>query len=1091
MSNQTNVSLMTPDEKRALLAKLLDEGADLPEMEPLSYAQERIWFMEQLHPGTSTYNLPTVIPMQGHSDSEALEQALQAIVDRHESLRTTFSRRGLEPVQVIWPRRKMALEVKNLRRLLPGERDREANRLSVEEAFRPFDLWRGPLLRAVLLLLTDSDSTLLLTMHHIVSDGWSIGVLRAELDALYPTVAAGRPSPLPPLRIQYRDFARWQREQVSGATLERHLAYWREQLRDAPQLIALPVDRPRPAIQQSKGWVKPFSVPRDVASRIRDLSQEEGATLFMTLLAVFYVFLHRHTGQEDLLVGAPVANRNRPDIEPLIGFFVNTLVFRVVLDDAWTFRDLVREVRRVALDVYGHQDLPFEKIVEDLQPERDLSRNPITQVVFAFQGAAAGDGTAPPLDLPVYETQTAKFDLTLSMGEVGNTLSGALECNAGLFDWESAERLAGRLTRLIEAVAKDPDRRIDRLPILQSEEEVLLRVEWNRTEADFPNACFHEVYESQVDARPDAIAAIAGEDHLTYAELDARANQLAHYIRRLGARPEARIAICVERSLDMPISILGVMKSGAAYVPLDPRAPERRNRFILADASVELVLTQSALSGPFTGCDLPVVCLDAEKAVIARESRQRPGVDLDPLNLAYAIYTSGSTGQPKGIFVPHRGVVNMGASEVEDFGIETGDRLLQMAPLIFDVSIWEMAMTWFAGATMVFASEEEIVVGNALLEKRINKSAFIPSLLASLDSSRFPDLTTVLSVGEACTAQIVQQWAPGRRLVNVYGPTETTGHCTTIDLVAGERITIGRPIHNARVYVLSDSLELAPIGVPGEIHISSVGMTRGYVGRAGLTAERFVPDPFSESPGGRLYKTGDLGKMLPDGRIEYLGRGDHQVKLRGFRIELGEIEAVMCTMPGIVEAVAVVREDRPGDPRIAAYVVPEKGVALDELELRAWLRQRLPDYMMPANLVALDELPLNLNRKIDRAALPVPDGGFHAGGNRSGELVGETQIILAGIWEELLGTPVGPKDNFFDLGGHSLLATQILVRISTALRVDIPMRTLFLGPTLEELAYAVDASPANSGETDEGIRPIDRSARALRTASSVDLSAER
>ncbi len=1091
MSNQTDVSSMTSDEKRTLLAKLLDEGADQPDTVALSYSQERIWFMEQLHPGTSAYNVPTVIPMQGPIDSKVLSQALQEIVDRHESLRTTFARRGLEPVQVIWPRRKLALEVKDLRQLLPGERDREASRLSAEESFRPFDLRRGPLLRAVLLRLTDSDSILLLTMHHIVSDGWSISVLRAELDALYPTVAAGRPSPLPPLRIQYRDFAKWQREQMSGTTMERHLAFWREQLHDAPQMIALPGDHSRPAIQQSKGWVMPFSVPGDVASRIRELSREEDATLFMTLLAVFYVFLHRHTGHEDLLVGAPVANRNRPDIEPLIGFFVNTLVFRVVLDEAWTFRDLVREVRRVALDVYDHQDLPFERIVEDLQPERDLSRNPIAQVVFAFQGAAAGDDSAPPPDMPVHETQTAKFDLTLGMGEVGNSLSGALECNAGLFDRDSAERFAGRFTRLIEAVAKDPNQRIDRLPILQPEEEVLLRVEWNRTEADFPNACFHEVYESQVDARPDAIAAIAGEDHMTYAELDARANQLAHYIRRLGARPEARIAICVERGLDMPISILGVMKSGAAYVPLDPRAPEIRNRFILADASVELILTQSALSGLFTGSALPLVCLDTEQAAIARESRQRPGVDLDPLNLAYAIYTSGSTGQPKGIFVPHRGVVNMGVSEVKDFGIEAGDRLLQMAPLIFVVSIWEMAMTWFAGATMVFASEEEIVAGSALLEQRINKTAFIPSLLATLDSSRFPDLKTVLSVGEACTAQIVQQWAPGRRLVNVYGPTETTGHCTTIDLVAGERITIGRPIHNVRIYVLSESLELAPIGVPGEIHISSVGMARGYVGRADLTAEMFVPDPFSESPGGRLYKTGDLGKLLPDGRIEYLGRGDYQVKLRGFRIELGEIEAVMCTIPSIVEAVAVVREDRPGDPRITAYVVPETGVALDAMELRAQLRQRLPDYMLPADLVTLDELPLNLNRKIDRAALPVPGGEFEAGGNRSGELVGETQKILAGIWEELLGKPVGPKDNFFDLGGHSLLATQVLVRISTALQVDIPMRTIFQAATLEEFAYAVDESRANGSETDEGIQPIDRSARTLRSASSVDLSAER
>jgi amino acid adenylation domain-containing protein len=1071
----TDLSALNADEKRALLARLLERG-DRPDVAPLSLPQERLWFLDQLHPGEPTYNIPTAIPFTGPLDVAALERALQELVDRHETLRTTFTRKGLEPVQVVWPHRSMPLAVHDLRRLPPSVRDRDANRLATEEAFRPFDLTRGPLLRAVLVRMADDHAVLLLTMHHIVSDGWSMNVLTSELHALHAAFSAGRPSPLPPLPIQYRDFARRQREELSGDVLEDHLRYWRERLDDAPTLLALPSDHRRPAVQSSLGFVQPFSLPDAVADRLKAVAKDEGATLFMTLLAAFDVFLHRHTGQTDLVVGAPVANRTRPDLEPLIGFFVNTLILRTDVSGDPTFRELLGRVRDVALSAYAHQDVPFERIVEDLQPERDLSRNPLFQVVFAFQNTGPAGGPAPPAGSPVLETRTAKFDITLGMGETASGMAGALEANADLFEAATVSRLADRFVALLESIAADPDRPVSSLRAMRDDELATLLDEWNRTDDDFPEACFHELFEAQADATPDAPAAEFHGEVLTYGALDRRANRLANHLVGMGAGPEVRVAICVERSLDLAVAVLGVMKAGAAYVPLDPNAPDNRTAFIVEDADVEMVVAQPALAGRFDGSGLPVVVLDGASGAIAAEPDERPGVALDPRHLAYLIYTSGSTGRPKGIMVPHRCVANMGTAEVRSFGTTPGDRVLQVAPLIFDVSIWEMAMTWLAGATLVLASEEDIVSGDVLNDAGITMLAATPSLLATLDAGEYPGIRTVLPVGEACTERIADAWAPGRRAINVYGPTETTGHCTTGELAAGEPVTIGRPIQNVRVYVLNDALEPVPTGVAGELHVSSPGVTRGYVKRPDLTAERFVPDPFSGRPGARMYRTGDLVRHLPDGRLEYLGRLDHQVKVRGFRIELGEIESVLAALPGVAEAVALAREDRPGEKRLVAYVVAADGAVLDGDDLRRDLRRDLPAYMVPAHVVVLDRLPLNPSRKLDRDALPAPEGLVaEHGPSRS---LTATEAVVASVWQEVLGVPAGPDDNFFDLGGHSLLGTQVLVRLFDALAVEIPMRTLFVGPTVAELAKAVDeALAAGPAVGDEPIEPIARRRR--------------
>lgn len=1080
MPGEADLSSMSVAEKRALLARLLEREGERPAMAPLSFPQERLWFLDQLDPGTATYNIPATIPVAGRFDPDSLERALQEIVRRHESLRTTFSRRGDEPVQVIWPDRTVPLAVHDLRSWSPGRRRQEVDRIAVEEAFTPFDLGRGPLLRAVALRLAAEESLLLVTTHHIVSDGWSMNVFEQELAILYAAFAEGRPSPLPPLAVQYRDFAHRQREELQGEALEAHLQYWREQLAGAPALLAMPTDRRRPPTPSALGYVQPFSVPADVAARLLQLTKEEGATAFMTLLAAFKVFLSHHTGQTDLVVGAPVANRNRPDLEPLIGFFVNSLILRTDASGSPTFREFLRRVREVALGGYAHQELPFEKIVEDLQPERDLSRNPVFQVVFAYQtmGPSAEGDLAVPDDLPPSSTRSSKFDITLGMGEVGGGIGGALECSADLFEAETVSRLAKRFLALLAAVAEDPDRPIDRLASMRQEERATLLVGWNQTAADFPEACFHQLFEAQCDRTPEAVAVEGGDQVLTYAELDQRANRLAHRLRGLGAGPETRVAICVERGVDMAVAVLGVHKSGAAYVPVDPRAPAVRTEFILRDAEVTLVVAQPDLTGLFDGLAPSLVVLGHEELSTSTDlSSERLQVAVDPYNLAYLIYTSGSTGTPKGILVPHRGVANMGMAEVRDFGIEPTDRVLQVAPLIFDVSLWEMAMTWLSGATLVFATEEEIVSGSVIDQKQITAAAFTPSLLATLDAGSFPELAKVISVGEACTDRVVEEWAPGRRLLNAYGPTETTGHCTTIELLAdGSALTVGRPIQNVRIYIVNEALEPVPTGVVGEIYVSSPGTTRGYAGRPGLTAECFVPDPFTAEPGGRLYKTGDLARYLADGRIEYLGRVDHQVKVRGFRIELGEIESVLATLPGVGEAVVMAREDRAGDKRLVAYVVgDDDGSPLDVEGLRHELRRALPAYMVPAHVVLLDRLPLSPNRKVDREALPAPDQVANRRDEAEAEPMTATEEAVARIWEDVLGTPVGRNDNFFDLGGHSLLGTQVLVRLLDTFQVEIPLRALFFGPTVEELAATIEeAVDRGPGEGTEAIQRIER-----------------
>lgn len=1069
--NTSELASLTLPEKRALLARLLGEDhPNKPQAAPLSFAQERLWFIEQLDPGKSTYNVPTPMLLPARLHASIIERTLKEIARRHETLRTTFVRQQGGPVQLVWPELPTKLDLRDLTALPLDQKQAEMERIINEDSLLSFDLSRGPLFRATLIHLDTENNLLLFTAHHIITDGWSNNLLAREIDAIANGIANGQPAQLPELTYQYRDHARWQRDYLQGDVLKRHLEYWRGQLSMLPPLLTVPPDHPRTDTPSSRGFAQTVFVPGRTAAMLRQLGREMNVTPFMVLLSAFKVFLFRHSSQTDIVVGAPVANRTRSEVEPLIGFFVNTVVLRTSVAADMTFRELLTRVREVALGAYTHQDLPFEKLVEDLQPERNLGRNPLFQVAFTLNDAAApaegvGASAETPPDSPLFETGTAKFDMTLGMGQTPRGLSATLEARSDLFDPESVTRMARRLMVLLESIAENPDERLSDYPLLSSAEHDLVTVEWNRTTKPFPDqCCFHHVFEQVAERFPEAIAAEFHGERMTYRELEEAANRLAHHLQARGAGPEQRIGLCMDRGLRMAVGVLGVFKSGAAYLALDPGLPKDRLAFMIGDAGIDLIVTEASVAGRLSGLEVPLLQLDADEETLRHYSTTRPSSSVAPDNLAYVIYTSGSTGRPKGVLVPHRGLCNMGVSITQDFEIRPDDRILQVAPLIFDVSIWEMSIAWFAGATLVFATEDELITGSVINDKNITVASYTPSVLATLNAQHYPELRLAVSLGERCTERIVSDWAPGRRLFNIYGPSETTAHCTIGDLEAdGSVPTIGRPIMNARIYILDSGLEPVPIGVAGELHVATVGMSRGYLNKPDLTAERFIPDPFSSEPGGRLYKSGDLARFLPDGRIDFLGRLDHQVKIRGFRIELGEIEFALMRLDDVADAVVVLREDEPNEKRLVAYVVASPGRQLDTNDMYSRLRKSLPDYMIPAAVVQLPDLPRNPSGKIDRAALPAPDGSVL----RSGQLEmprNQTEERLAAIWADVLGVKeLGIHDNFFDLGGHSLLGTQVILRVREAFGVEIPLRAIFQSGTVagfSKLIEEAEASPS-------------------------------
>jgi len=1037
---------------------------------PLSFAQARLWFLAQLEPGSSAYNIPAAFGLTGLLNVTALSQSLSEIVRRHEVLRTTFPSVDGQPKQVISLHTPLTVPVIDLRELAQDQRLSEAQRLATEEAQEPFDLTTGPLFRVKLLHLEEAEYMLLVTMHHIVYDGWSYDIFLREVAALYDAFSSGKPSPLPELPIQYADFAHWQREWLQGEVLESQRNYWKQQLNGSLPILQLPTDYPRPPVQTYQGGYQSLELPKNLTQALKDLSQQERVTLFMTLLAAFQTLLYRYTGQEDMIVGTPIAGRNQVEAEGLIGFFVNTLALRTYLGGNPSFQELLGRVREVALGAYAHQDLPFEKLVEELQPERDRSRTPLFQVMFVLQNTQTSALELPGLTVNSLniDSGTAKFDLSLFIMETAQGLRASLEYNTDLFNVTTITRMLGNFQTLLEGIAANPQQPLSDLPLLTAAEQHQLLVEWNNTTKAYPqDNSSHQLFEAQVEQAPDAVAVVFEEEQLTYRELNARANQLAHYLQALGVGPEVLVGICVERSLDMVVGLLGILKAGGAYVPLDPAYPQERLAFMLKDASVSVLLTQTRLVESLPQHQAPVVGLDGDWELIAQYSEENPFSGVTPENLAYVIYTSGSTGNPKGVLVEHRGLLNLVFWHQRTFAVSLKDRATQLAGPAFDASVWELWPYLTAGASIYIANEQTRVLPQQLrdwLVKNAITISFLPTPLAesvlSLDWPSDVALRTLLTGGDKLHNYPLPK-VPFE-LVNNYGPTENTVLTTSGCIPAKPRTDmappIGRPIANTQVYLLDEKLQPVPIGVPGELYVSGDGLARGYLNRPDLTAQKFIGNPFSDNSSDRLYKTGDLARYLPDSNIEFLGRIDNQVKIRGFRIELGEIEALLTQHPDLQEAVVVVREDIPGNKYLAAYVVP-KLEALSPAsppnisELRSFLKAKLPDYMVPGAFVFLEAMPLTPNGKIDRRALPLPDSYR---GEQEDNFVAPstpTEKILAAIWAEVLGLQqVGVNDNFFDLGGHSMLAARLFAQIEKKLGRNLPLASLFQAPTIEELA---------------------------------------
>lgn len=1067
---------------------------------PLSFAQQRLWFLEHLIPGTHVYNMTEAMRLCGRLDIAALERSLQEILRRHETLRTAFVAVDGQPVQMIAADLALDVPVIDLRNLPTDEREAAAQHYMSEQDRQPFSLAQVPLIRMQLLCLTDEEHLLVVTMHHIISDGWSMGVLIRELTTLYSAFVNGQPSPLPALPIQYADFAHWQQQMAQNGSLDTHLAYWKDTLRDEPPLLELPTDYPTPAVPSFRGQRRKILLPNDLSATLKRLAQQEGGTLFTVLLAALTTLFYRCSGQEDIAIGTPIANRNRAELEQLVGFFVNTLVLRIDLSGRPTFRELLRRVTTVALEAYEHQDLPFEKLVEVLQPERSLSHSPLFRVMFVLQNApfpmlemagVIGTPATPPHD-------TAMFDLMVVAMETEEGLQIALEYNTELFAAETIDRMGQNLHTLLQGIAATPAAHLDALPLLTTAERQHILYDLNATAVSYDlSACLHHHIEAQVERTPDAPALRFANHTLSYRELNNRANQLAHYLQQHGVGPESVVAICMERSLELVIGLVAILKAGGAYLPLDLDYPPDRLRLMLQDAHHPLLLTRSPETATLLQHQGASICLATDHAQIAQGCSTNPSSASTPDHLAYVIYTSGSTGQPKGVQNIHRAIVNRLLWMQSAYELTSADRVLQKTPYSFDVSVWEFFWPLMTGACLVVARpgghRDSAYLVELIKQEQITTLHFVPSMLqvfvqeAGVESCT--SLRRVICSGEALPMELQQRFYARlhAELHNLYGPTEaavdvTWWACPHDD--TRRSVPIGYPIHNLQIHILDRGYQPVPIGVPGELFIGGVGLARGYAHRPALTAEKFVPNPYSQEPGARLYRTGDLVRYLSDGAIEFLGRIDHQVKLRGFRIELGEIEAVLATHPAVREVVVLAREDTPGEKRLVAYVVTDgerptesqapdgdaQAAALNTQALRLFLKERLPDYMVPAVFVVLDALPLTPNGKVNRKALPLP-----AQERRDLEQTympprTSLEATLATMCSQLLNVQqVGIYDSFFDLGGHSLLATQFIFRIRDTLDVELPLRLLFESPTIAGMARAIEQMEAGTEQVVAGI----------------------
>jgi amino acid adenylation domain-containing protein len=1057
-------------------------------VEPVSYAQQGLWFLDQLEPASPLYNEPLAFEIEGVLDARALEEALAGLVARHDALRTTFPSDGGTPVQRIARFQAAPLHFIDLREMPESDRRAGALELANETAWQPFDLAEGPLFRAQLLRMANDKHLLVLGLHHIITDGWSQEILKQDLWTLYRAALEGTSPALPALDERYADYVRRQREHLQGSRLERALTYWRSQLAGAPPFMDLPVDHPRPARPTYRGGTHSLTLSKGLTEGLHALARSERITLFIALLSAFQVLLVRYTRQTDVVVGAPIAGRLQSGLRWLVGFFVNTLPLRVDLSGDPTFQQLLTRVRDVALAAYEHQELPLERMVEDLQPPRTPGRTPVFQVLFALQNVPRLSFAVPGLLIqPVeLERRTSRFDLAVSVTPASDHLKVAVEYSTDLFDAGTIVRIMDHYRVVLEAVVADPTCRISSLPLLTRAERHALLVERNDTARQQPPDRFDQLVQAHAIQTPDAIAIATRSDRITYRELDRRAGRLASHLRGLGVGPESVVAICLDRSVEMVIALLGILKAGAAYLPLDPATPAERLGFMLADAEPKVVVTRTSLVGQLPAHAALIVDLDADAGCIAAAPEACPEPDVSVDNLAYVIYTSGSTGRPKGVAVSHRGVANVYFALAESMGLGSRDQILQFSSLAFDFALSEVMMALCAGATLQLGSREELMPGEPLArflaERRITVVDVTPSTLAVTPRTPLPHLRVLALGGEAFPVELARAWAGTPILLNLYGPTEatmiSTGHRVERWGFPGLTIPIGRPLLNTRAYVLDRHMEPVPLNVPGELYLGGVGLARGYLRRPGLTAERFVPDPFADGGGGRLYRTGDLVRWLPDGTLEFLGRVDRQVKLRGFRIELDEIEGALLRHSDVRECVVIVREDDGPGQRLVAYLASRYGAAIVREELRRFLSASLPEYMIPQVFVVLPELPHMGGGKVDRKGLPAPASAGMATGDRIPPR-SPVEEQLADVWRQVLGTAdFGVEDDFFQVGGHSLLATQVIARVNATLQLQLPLITMFENPTIAGLAERMLREPASHS-------PLAASHRPARSGASV------
>ena len=1060
----------------------------------LSFAQERLWFLHQYEADNAEHNRPVAYRLSGPLDVAALKKALSEILRRHEVLRSTYYCANDRPQQFVAPEQPVALTLDDLRDLPGDERNTELQQRLVAEARRSFNLSLGPLVRAKLFLLAENDHVLLLSMHHVVFDGWSAGILRHELRTLYDAFAKGKPSPLPELSLQYADVAAWQRQSLQGDKLKDLLGYWEEKLAGAPRELQLPTVHRRPPVRTAEGAQEQFVISGALHTKLLNLNRQCGVTLFMILTAAFNVLLHRYSEQEDIVIGTPVAGRLRTEMDKLIGCFINMLILRTDLSGNPTFRELLGRVREMAIEAYQHQELPFEKLVEHLQPERESSRTPLFQVMLQLRNVPEAETSAAQLSIEDFEFDTgiARCDLELNIIPTPAGLDCKCCYSTALFEAATIRRLLQHFHTLLQGIVEGGlDLRLSELPLLSEDEQHQLLVEWNRTEAEFPrDKLIHQLIAEQAQRTPDSIALVFHEQRLSFQELNQRANRLAHYLRKHGVSADVPVAICMNRGVDMVVALLGVLKAGGAYAPLEPDHPQPRILWTLQDSGAKLLLTHERLLSKFEGAKSEILCLDRDATQFQGEPDTNPALTAQPENLAYIIYTSGSTGKPKGVLISHRNVINFLAFMMHAYQRGPELVILELPSFAWDASVDDLFAPLVTGGKLVMLSDDEVkdpdLILDAIEEHQVTAlPSVVPSLLQALTAAAerrkrpLKSLRVLISAGDelhvADYRKAREVFGQEIKMANHYGPTECTCTQSYYPLrgiqTGDDIIPIGRPIWNHQIYVLDRYMNPVPIGVPGELYIGGVGLAREYLGRPELTAERFVRNPFSSDPKARLYRTGDRGRYREDGNLEFLGRTDNQVKVRGHRIELGEIESALSRYPGVDGAVVMALDDESGDKYLAAYVVPRAGADLAVNELRQFLREQLPEFMVPSFFVTLETLPLTHTGKLNRKLLPPPRQSRND--LADAYLAPRTPLeeVIAEVMCEALNLPqVGIQDDFFTLGGHSLLAVRVIWRLRDRLKMEVPLRSIFESPTVAALATDVLQHQAAKREESEVAR---------------------